>query len=483
VGIGFCLLAMLIVFPALLVILDARRVGEGNPALRKAMRAIEKDNDGAGKRPASSRFARYGALAVLVLVIGAAGFSTWRASTGWVPFDYNLLRLNDPTSKAVHWEDLLIRHDQRSSFAVSVRDNPGELANIRRQLQPLIDSGLVRATESLFPEDEPHKRQVLARVSAALPDSIAEQPARTSTTELRAAARRVQAALRQVAARGPAFEAAFAPAIEAAGGIVTATRDNPELVDSRLRMFEPEYFGRLLSALHDLRVQSEPGDIEVFRLPDAIRERFMGRGPGDQRLYAMYIYPTGNTWEREQAIEFNNAVLAIDPQATGITIQVVEAGALIVRGFVASVLYAFIAILVLLFLDLRRPLAVILALTPLFCAMALLLGVMTLTGLSFNFANFFGVPILIGVTVDAGVYLIHSQRHGDPRRTLRNTRNACALCGLTTLLGFGALVTASHMGVVSLGYVLVVGSIGGLLGSVVIVPATLAWFNQHNRRL
>jgi uncharacterized protein len=483
VGIGFCLLAMLIVFPAMLVLLDAHRVGEGNPALREVVRNIEARSDGAGERPASSRFARWSALAVLVLVLGAAGFSAWRAGTGWVPFDYNLLRLNDPTSAAVHWEDLLIRHDQRSSYAVSVRDNPAELANIRRELQPLIESGLVHATESLLPEAEPYKRQLLGRIHAALPDDIAERPARTSADELRTAARRVQAALRQITARGPAFEQAFGSAGDAVAAIVAATRDNPELVNSRLRAFEPEYFGRLLGALRELNTLSEPGDVEVFRLPREMRERFVGRGPRGETLYAMYIYPSGDTWEREQAIEFNQAVLAVDPLATGITIQVVESGTLIVRGFMASVLYAFIAILVLLFVDLRRPLAVLLALTPLFCSMALLLGVMTLTGLSFNFANFFGVPILIGVTVDAGVYLIHSQRHGDPRRTLRSTRRACLLCGFTTLLGFGALMTASHMGVVSLGQVLVVGSTGGLLGSVVIVPAILAWFNQHNRRV
>ncbi|MCA8946118.1 MAG: RND transporter, partial [Planctomycetes bacterium] len=123
------------------------------------------------------------------------------------------------------------------------------------------------------------------------------------------------------------------------------------------------------------------------------------------------------------------------------------------------------------------------ALLPLLSALAILLGVMTLTDLSFNFANFFGVPILIGTTVDAGVYLVHSQRHGDALRTLRQTRRACLLCGLTTLFGFGSLVTASHLGIVSLGHVLVTGCLAGILGSYFVVPVTLAWFNERGKRV
>jgi exosortase len=98
-------------------------------------------------------------------------------------------------------------------------------------------------------------------------------------------------------------------------------------------------------------------------------------------------------------------------------------------------------------------------------------------------ANFFAVPILVGTTVDAGVYLVHSQRHGDANRTLKQTRRACLLCGLTTLLGFGALVTASHRGVVSLGMILVIGCLAGILASYFVVPAILGWFNERGRRV
>lgn len=86
-------------------------------------------------------------------------------------------------------------------------------------------------------------------------------------------------------------------------------------------------------------------------------------------LYALYVYPAKNAWIRENAGEFNAAVLAIDPQATGVTVQIHESGSLIVDGFGKSVVYALIAILLLLLLDLRRPLAMLLALFPLFTSL------------------------------------------------------------------------------------------------------------------
>lgn len=235
--------------------------------------------------------------------------------------------------------------------------------------------------------------------------------------------------------------------------------------------------------LRALKHDCIPPTVSADTLPPILRSRYVGTDAAGETVYALYLYPARNAWERENAAEFNDAVLAVDGQATGVTIQIHESGTRIVRGFLASVLYALGAIVLLLFVDLRRPLAVLVALLPLFAALAILLAVMTLTHLSFNFANFFGVPILIGTSVDAGVYLVHAQRHGDAKRTLIETRRACLLCSLTTLFGFGSLVTASHLGVVSLGMVLVVGCLAGALASYFVVPAILGWFNERGRRV
>lgn len=473
-GIILCLAAMLVVFPALLVLVDARRLGEGDPALRAATRG----QDALPPPPPRPAWA-WATGALIVMCLAAAAFS---AARGWVPFDYNLMELNDPSSRALDWERLLIRHDQRASFAVSIQPSLADVARVRAELEPLRAGGLVRGFDSMAPQDEAEKREILARVQSALPPAFADA-AGADAAALRSAARALQAELNQAATRGPEIERALAPALEELRAIVALVRDRPAHVELRMAQTEGPFFGKLGRALADLARDAEPPGVTAATLPEVLRRRYVGRDPQGRELHALYIYPAKDAWERDNAREFTHALRAVDPGITGVTVQVYEAGEMIVKGFVQSVLYAFIAIVLLLLLDLRRPLAVAVALLPLFGAGAVLLGVMTISDLQFNFANFFAVPILVGISVDAGVYLVHSQRHGDPVRTVQATRRACLLCGLTTLIGFGMLVFASHRGVVSLGVILSIGCTAGTVVSYFVVPAILGWFNRRGRRL
>jgi hopanoid biosynthesis associated RND transporter like protein HpnN len=475
IGLLLCLLVMLVVFPAMLAIVDTRRVGEGDPALLATMAKRE------AAPPARVRRSKVGALLVTLVALAAIVISAVEFSRGWVPFDYNLLKLNDPSGEGIHWERLMIDHDQRSSYAASTSDSLDELRQRRDEYEKLTD--VVRSTESILPADEAAKREILQRIDRALPEQFNDPDKAGTAQGLRSAARKLQAALVELQTRGDRYERAFKPAAEQLQRIVDLSNQRATHVDARLAEVEPAFFRHLVGLLRGLKRDSNPPPVAAETLPPILRTRYVGKDPDGQTVYALYVYPEKNAWERENAAEFNAAVLAVDPDATGVTIQIQESGTLIAQGFAWSSLYALIAIVILLFLDLRRPLAVGIALVPLVYALAILLGVMTLTGLSFNFANFFAVPILVGTSVDAGVYLVHSQRHGDADRTVRQTRNACLLCGLSTLFGFGTLVTASHQGVVSLGWVLIIGCVAGIFCSYFVVPAILGWFNERGRRV
>lgn len=478
-GILMCLVAMLVVFPAMLVLVDSRRVGEGNPALRETMRA--QDAKPAAPPSRASRVLCWLLVAVLVASLGAAAV---QGSRGWVPFDYNLLELNDPAARGVDWEKLLIKHDQRASYAVSIRPSLDELAELRLKYEPLRQQGLIRGFDSMAPEDENAKREALSALRQVLPPDFAQAPVQpTTAATLRTAVRRLQAALDQLSTRGPAFEAAFAPALELLRGLLDDLRQRPGHIELRVGEIEAPFFAALRQNIQTLRADCAPPPVTAGSLPEALRPRYVGKAADGRELHALYIYPAKDVWQHDVAGEFNAAVLAVDPAATGVTVQIYESGNMIVRGFAASVVYAFIAIVLLLLLDLRRPAAVVVAILPLLGSLGILLGVMTVTDLHFNFANFFAVPILIGVSVDAGVYMVHSQRHGDPRRTVAATRKACVLCGLTTLLGFGSLMIASHRGIVSLGLVLSVGCVAGVAISYWVVPQVLGWFNDRGKRL
>jgi hypothetical protein len=63
------------------------------------------------------------------------------------------------------------------------------------------------------------------------------------------------------------------------------------------------------------------------------------------------------------------------------------------------------------------------------------------------------------------------QRTGENRFGV--TIRAVTLTACTTAIGFGTLLTASHKGLQSLGWVMAIGSIACLLASVVVLPLAL----------
>ncbi len=123
-----------------------------------------------------------------------------------------------------------------------------------------------------------------------------------------------------------------------------------------------------------------------------------------------------------------------------------------------------------------------LAMLPVLFSVVCLLAVMQLSGWRFNLVNMLGMPILVGVTVDAGMFLTRGWFGSEPGRDDRTGRllrldasmRAILLCAGTTVLGFGSLMFARTPAVYSLGLLLVVGMIASLVGSLfLLVPILL----------
>ena len=94
--------------------------------------------------------------------------------------------------------------------------------------------------------------------------------------------------------------------------------------------------------------------------------------------------------------------------------------------------------------------------------------------LSGSLANFFALPILIGCGVDGGVHIVHRFREsGSAVIVTKTTAAAVTLSFLTTMIGFGALATADHRGVASLGMMMVAGLGCVLAATVLLLPALL----------
>lgn len=94
-----------------------------------------------------------------------------------------------------------------------------------------------------------------------------------------------------------------------------------------------------------------------------------------------------------------------------------------------------------------------------------------------NFVNFVVLPITFGIGVDYAVNLYQRYREtgrGGAEAALGNFGGAVALCSLTTIIGYAALLVADYQAIFSFGLTAVFGEIACLSSALVAMPALLA---------
>jgi hypothetical protein len=121
-------------------------------------------------------------------------------------------------------------------------------------------------------------------------------------------------------------------------------------------------------------------------------------------------------------------------------------------------LFAFGIVLVLIWLDVRRPVATVACFSSLVLGVGLALGVMGHAPIHLNFFNLVVMPAVIGLGIDASLHLWHART----RESLSATAKGAILSALTTVAGFSGLLWAEHPGLRSIGTVGVVAIAAGL---------------------
>ena len=135
----------------------------------------------------------------------------------------------------------------------------------------------------------------------------------------------------------------------------------------------------------------------------------------------------------------------------------------------------------------RRPSRMALTLIPPIFCMVSVLAIMTLAGQSLNIINVIALPLLAGIGVDDGIFLVSiAARHREERGVDRLLEDLAASChaitmtSLTTVLAFGSLMLTRTEAIRSLGFVLAVGMLACWIASVfLLAPILIAW---HRRR-
>ncbi len=114
--------------------------------------------------------------------------------------------------------------------------------------------------------------------------------------------------------------------------------------------------------------------------------------------------------------------------------------------------------------------AALFCLIPVASGVVWTVGVMGLLDFPLNLLNIFVITMVIGVGVDYGIHMLHRLREGGPRDGLAETGRMVALAALTTIVGFGSLITTHYPGLQSIGWMTSGGVLFASLAAIVGLP-------------
>lgn len=484
-GLVLCLLAGYTFLPALLTVWPGggsttkarRHEGEGNVATTN----VADSEHAASLRNSSSSSSRLRAF-----VVHPSSHRWWLGPVIWglllliaVPFalrtgfNPGLLELQAPNLRSVQ----LVRKLETWSAVVLSKD----LAALLRARAALAGAGTVARTESVLDAWDNH--EALKQVPP-LPEIAWAEPASVGAEDVGRLAARAEG-VAKAWERGQRSEvrgqenAQVMEAVRALREFATVLRAAPgEVAAGRLSAWQVGFVGELKEMLGTFR----PPAPDLAKVPAGLADHLVSR----DGVYALHIYPKEDLWRTEALerfvaeVEGRLASVKGPITLTGIAHNISHSTASIRSSFIRATLYALGLIFVLVWIDMRRVSHTLAAVSVLGLGLPMLVGLMGLFGVEWNFANFFGLPILIGAGHEYGVFLIHRYREAvaHPRRRAwigwDVADRALLLCAFVTSSSFGFFfLLAHHRGLKSLGLVMALGSACIYLASVVAVRPLL----------
>lgn len=230
---------------------------------------------------------------------------------------------------------------------------------------------------------------------------------------------------------------------------------------------------------------AEVPPFERADLPEAVRRQFGGASGAEEGIVLAFpsISLADGAKVRALAREVRDIPVpsggkvsaAGEPMVLADILEMVTSEAPVVLGA------ALLSVLLAMWLTLGSPVTALLCLAPTVASILALAGVMAVADLPFNYLNVLVVPVLIGVTVDAGVHLMMRLSQPEAGFVSVYAETGRAIVGglLTSAFGFGALLLADHPGLASVGRLANLGFAVNLIVMLLIFPAVLLLRGQH----
>ena len=382
-----------------------------------------------------------------------------------VGFDSDPLHTKNPGTEAMATLRDLIDDPLTNPYTIDIlAPNAAAAARMAEALRRLPLVAEVRDIDSFVPEDQAKKLPIIADAKSVLAPTLTASPPSVPITadQVRLAAGVALAQIAPALGKLPKDHPLAAVAADLKA-LSQAPDDIAMSANEAMTRFLPEELDHLRQALSAGKVTASDIPPDISRdwvLPD-----------GRARLQ---VVPTPAVREPGGMAAFVAAVTQVAPDAGGSAVTIVATSETIVGAFRTAAIGAFLAILVILAVMLRRPLDVALVLAPLVLSALLTLYIVVLKGLTLNFANIIALPLLLGVGVSFNVYFVMNWRAGATAPLGSATARAVLFSALTTGTAIGSLALSGHPGTASMGVLLLISLGCTLAASLVFVPALLA---------
>src|SRR5229473_1897202 len=379
-------------------------------------------------------------------------------------FDFDPLHLRDQNSESVATLREISKDPRVGANAAQViTPSPEAAAGVAKRLAALPEVEQVRTIDNFVPADQDRKLPLIRKAAQALGSSLNRRPRPVaSDADNIAALRSGAAALKRAAGdtngSGAAAARRLADNLDALANADQAWR----------AMVADAFIVPLRDDLDELRDALQAGPVRRADLPRQLVNDWVT--PGQARVEAT---PKGDPDHNATLRKFAQAVLAIEPNATGQAIVTFEWADTIIKSFMEAGGWALLSIALLLWIVLRRIGDVLLTLVPLIVAAIATLEICSLINFPLNYANIIALPVLLGVGVAFKIYYILAWRNGQTDFLQSALTRAVFYSALLTATAFGSLWFSSHPGTSSMGKLLFLSLACTLASAVLFQPALM----------
>ena len=488
-GIVICVIATFTVLPAMLMLLAPYRKKRAADQLpgTGASSKFRVRNDGTGesglKNILQSLFDHPKSIIALTVILCIATILPLMNSR----FDYNLMNLQAKGLESVKYAYKLMKSSENSGyFAVVTARNRTEAQSMAKKLEALPTVDHVVSYDTFIPEEQAGKLHLLAELSRELEGvrprkyeedlRVMELP--TVFENFRNSVERLKNRLDKEKRKEAKPVGNFLTILDAFFAKLDKEKDTNAL--GMLRDFQGGMFAELPEKIAFLKESLKPSPVTEADIPVELRQRFIGK----TGKYLLQVAPKHEIFDLDPLKAFIEEVRTVDPHATGEPVMVYESMTIMRDSYIKAFIYAFIAIVVILLITFRSITCAAVGLVPLAVGILFMVAGMHLCGISFNSANIIVMPLVLGIAVDSGIYLINRYRRegGSALEVVTSSTGVGVFLNtLTIMASFGALMVAHHQGVFSIGAVMTIGMVACQVAFVIVLPAVLTLTGERLR--